>query len=179
MSLLFGLFGVLLLIVIAPGLQAISRRAVPSVPPVIILALSVVVSHLASVLAGAATTPHFHYWNAAAVFGFGAMLYVFAFGAVYKSVSLEILLDLAQRPEHKAPLSDIVDRQVPDIFRKRTEILVGGGQVEHAGSSFVVTATGRKLADRISRIRRAFGIGDTGLYDFSAPAAAPDKTRDR
>jgi hypothetical protein len=104
------------------------------------------------------------------------MLYVFAFGAVYKSVSLEILLDLAQRPGRTALLADIVERDVPEIFRGRTDILVSGGQVEREGPCFAVTATGRAMADRIAQLRRAFAIGDTGLYDFAQPAKVPAKT---
>ena len=131
-----------------------------------ILAIAAVISHAASVLLGFATVQQFQYWNAASLFSFGAMLYVFAFGAVYKSVSLEILLDLAQRPGHTAALSDIVDRKVPEIFRGRTDILVSGGQVERTGASFAVTAAGRAVAARIAQMRSAFAIGDTGLYDF-------------
>jgi Ca2+/Na+ antiporter len=171
MSFAWGLIGVVLLIIIAPVMQAIARRAASSIPPVIILAIAAVISHGASVLLGVAAMPHLQYWNAASIFSFGAMLYVFAFGAVYKSVSLEILLDLGGRPNRQAPLADIVERHVPDIFRGRTDILVEGGQVERAGSLFVVTVSGRKLADQIARIRRAFAIGDTGLYDF--PASPP------
>jgi Ca2+/Na+ antiporter len=177
MSFAWGLMGVVLLVIIAPAMQTIARRAASSVPPVIILATAAVISHGASVLLGVAAMPQLQYWNAASVFSFGAMLYVFAFGAVYKSVSLEILLDLARRPQRRTPLADIVERQVPDIFRRRTDILVEVGQVERVGSTFAITASGRKLADRIAHIRRAFAIGDTGLYDFDTPSK-PDQTPD-
>ena len=127
MSFGYSLVGLAVFAVMAPTMQLIARRAALSVPPVAILAIAAVVSHLVSVLLGAATLKQFQYWDAASVFGFGVMIYVFAFGAVYKSVSLELLLDLAQRPGRGVSLSDIIDRQVPDIFRRRTEILVAGG----------------------------------------------------
>jgi hypothetical protein len=95
------------------------------------------------------------------------MAYVFAFGAVYKSVSLDILLGLLDRPDRRAPLSEIIERQVPDLFQGRTGNLVDGGLVEQVDARFAPTAAGRDLADRIGRLRRAFGIGDTSLYDFS------------
>ena len=41
------------------------------------------------------------------------------------------------------------------------------GLTNSARSGFVATAAGRKLAGRIARLRRAFAIGDTGLYDFA------------
>lgn len=171
-----GLLGVVLLIVIAPALHTVARRAAFSGPPLILLVIATIISHLVSLAIGVAMTSQLQYWNVASVFGFGTMLYVFAFGAVYKSVSLEILLDLAQRPGCKRPLAEIVDRQIPDIFRGRTEILVDGDLAERNGASFVVTAAGRRAARRITAIRRAFGIGDTGLYDF-ATVPPPGETR--
>jgi hypothetical protein len=176
MSFACGLAGILLFTMLAPLMQVIARRAVSPIAPVTILAIAAIVSHLASLLLGVMTVRQFQYWNAASIFGFGVMLYVFAFGAVYKSVSLELLLDLARRPGHAATLSDVVERRIADIFRGRIEILVDGGQVERAGSSFVVTPAGRALAGRVAQIRRAFAIGDTGLYDFAQRAKMPEKT---
>lgn len=126
MSFTYGFAGIALFTILTPLMQIIARRAGSPIAPVAILAIAAVISHVASVLLGFATVQQFQYWNAASLFSFGAMLYVFAFGAVYKSVSLEILLDLAQRPGHTAALSDIVDRKVPEIFRGRTDILVSG-----------------------------------------------------
>ncbi|MDE2473149.1 MAG: hypothetical protein KGL35_31690 [Bradyrhizobium sp.] len=175
MSFVCGLGGVLLFTILAPALQAIARRAGSSVAPVALLAIAAVMSHMICVALGAFSLQHFQYWNTASIFAFGVMLYVFAFGAVYKSVSLEILLDLAQRPERATSVSDIVDRKVPEIFRGRTDILVSGGQVERTGTRFAVTATGHATATRIAMLRDIFGIGDTGLYDFAEPAAKSEK----
>ena len=167
MSFVFGIVGVVAFVVLAPVMQWLARLAAPSIPPVMILAITAIISHLASVVLGIAYVTQLQYWNAASVFSFGVMSYVFAFGAVYKSVSLEILLNVAERPARLVPLSDIVERQVPGIFRGRTKILVDSGLAERTGSSFLATAAGRKLAGRIARLRRLFAIGDTGLYDFS------------
>ena len=176
MSFACGLAGILLFAILAPVAQVIARRAGSPMAPVAILAMAAIVSHAASIVLGVMTVRHFQYWNAASIFGFGVMLYVFAFGAVYKSVSLEILLDLAQRPGRAADLADIVDRKVPEIFRGRTDILVSGRQVERTGDLFAVTASGRVTASRIGAMRRAFTIGDTGLYDFAAVAEMTQKT---
>jgi hypothetical protein len=176
MSFVYGLIGVVLFVAFAPAMLFIAPRAGLSTPPAVLLAITAVITHGLSVALGAANVVQFQYWNAASIFGFGVMSYVFAFGAVYKSVSLEILLDVAQRPGHAAPLADIVDRLAPDIFRRRAEILVDGGQVERTGSSFIVTVAGRALAGRLASIRRVFAVGDSGLYDFAEPASVPEKT---
>ncbi|WP_349630509.1 hypothetical protein [Bradyrhizobium iriomotense] len=151
---------------LAPVLQSVARARAWSLAPVIVLAITAVVSHVIGVLFGVLIVPQFRYWDAASIFSFGVMGYVFAFGAVSKSVSLDILLGLAERPDRTAPLSDVVERQVPALFQGRTGILIDGGLVEQIDSRFAATAAGQIMASRIGRLRRAFGIGDTGLYDF-------------
>jgi len=177
-SFVYGLIGVALFVALAPAMVSSAQRAGLSTPPAILLVLAAVIAHGLSVALGAMSVAQFQYWNAASIFGFGVMSYVFAFGAVYKSVSLEILLDVAQRPEHRAPLADIVDRLVPDIFRRRADILVDGGQVERIGASFAVTTKGRAFAGKLARIRRAFAVGDSGLYDFAEAEEQAAKSAD-
>ena len=148
------------------AMQWAARRARSSISPVMILAIVAVISHLASVLLGVVMVQRFQYWSAASIFSFGVMSYIFAFGAVYKSVSLEMLLDIAMQPGRGVPLSDIIEHQVPGIFNGRTRILIHSGLAERIGPLVATTPTGRKFADRIVRLRRAFAIGDSGLYDF-------------
>lgn len=167
MSFAVGFVAVVVFVLLAPALQLMARARAWSLGPVTLLAIAAVVSHSLGVMLGIFVVPRFQYWDAASIFGFCVMAYVFAFGAVYKSVSLDILLGLADRPGRRAPLSEIVERQVPDLFRGRIGNLVDGGLVEPVDSHYVATAAGRNLAGRVGWLRRAFGIGDTSLYDFS------------
>jgi hypothetical protein len=168
-SFLCGLGGVALFVAISPALQLLGRRTMPTVSPVVILAFAFFMAHALSSLLGAALIYPFAYWNAAAVFCFGVMSYIFVFGAVYKSISLRLLLDLSRRPGRTIEFSDISDRQIPEIFIERSAILIEGGLVNADGDTFLPTPAGRKLAARIARVRRLFAIGDTGLYDFDTP----------
>ncbi len=167
MSFAVGLFSAVVFAMLAPALQLVARARAWSLGPVILLAIAAVISHGLGVMLGIFAVPQFQYWDAASIFGFCVMAYVFAFGAVYKSVSLDILRGLVDRPDRRAPVSEIAERQVPDLFRGRIGNLVDGGLVEPVDSHFRATAAGRNMAGRIGRLRRAFGIGDTGLYDFS------------
>ena len=115
-SFVYGLIGVVFFVALAPAIIFGARRAGLSTSPAILLAITAVVTHGISVALGAANVAQFQYWDAASIFAFGVMGYVFAFGAVYKSVSLEILLDMAGRPGHAAPLQDIVDHVAPATF---------------------------------------------------------------
>lgn len=168
-SFLCGLAGVVLFVAISPALQLLGRLAMPAVAPVAILACAALAAHAVSSLLGVMLVHPFAYWNAAAVFCFGVMSYVYVFGAVYKSISLRILMDLTRRPARTIEFSDISDRQIPEIFSERSVILIEGGLVEANGDTFVPTPAGQRLAARIARARRLFAIGDTGLYAFDAP----------
>ena len=169
-SVLCGVAGVALFIAISPVLQLLGRLAMPAVAPVAILAFAALMAHAVSSLLGIALIHPFAYWNAAAIFCFGVMSYVYVFGAVYKSISLRILLDLTRRPARTIAFSDISDRQIPEIFNERSVILIEGGLVAADGDTFVPTPAGERLAARIARARRLFAIGDTGLYDFDTLA---------
>ncbi|MBH5368041.1 hypothetical protein [Bradyrhizobium glycinis] len=167
MSFAVGLVAVAVFALLAPTLQIMARARAWPLGPVTLLAIAALVSHGLGVALGIVSVPQFRYWDAASIFAFCVMAYVFAFGAVYKSVSLEILLGIVERTGRTAPLSEIMERQVPGLFQGRISILVDRGLVERANSGFVATAAGRNLAGRVGRLRRAFGIGDTSLYDFS------------
>ncbi|MEZ2141631.1 hypothetical protein AAE026_04840 [Bradyrhizobium sp. DN5] len=167
MSYVVGLIAVLAFAVLSPALQLMARAFAWSLSSVMLLAIAAVVSHGFGVMLGMLVVPQFQYWDAASIFAFCVMAYVFAFGAVFKSVSLDILLGLVDRPEGSAPLVDILERQVPDLFEGRIRTLMDGGLVEQTGAHFAPTAAGRNMAGRIGRLRQTFGIGDTGLYDFS------------
>jgi len=166
MSFAIGFIAAIVFALVAPVLQLVARAFAWSIAPVILLAIGAIVSHGFGIAVGILTVPQFQYWDAASIFGFCVMGYVFAFGAVYKSVSLDILLSLVDRPGRTAPLSEVVDRQVPHLFQGRTRILVDGGLVAQTDSRFAPTPAGREMASRIGWLRRIFGIGDTGLYDF-------------
>ena len=149
MSFAIGFIAAVVFALLAPVLQLVARAFAWSIAPVILLAIGAVVSHGFGVALGISTVPQFQYWDAASIFAFCVMGYVFAFGAVYKSVSLDILLSLVDRPERTAPLSEVVERQVPHLFKGRTRILVDGGLVEKIDTRFAPTAAGRDTASRI------------------------------
>ena len=167
MSFVVGFLAAVAFALLAPALQLMARARGWTFGPVMLLAIVAVVAHGFGVVLGILVVPTFQYWDAASIFGFCVMAYVFGFGAVYKSVSLNILLGLVDRPERRVRISDIVEQQVPDLFQGRAGGLVDGGLVEQAGTRFAPTAAGRTMAIRIGRLRRAFDIADTSLYDFS------------
>lgn len=179
LSLLIGLLAVGLFIMIAAPIQALAQRLLPSTSPVVFLAAAAVIAHLTTSLLAANLVSSFQYWTATSVFCFGGMMYVQVFGAVLKSVSLGILLDLASRPDGRIDLDEILLQRLPRIFAERCDILIATGMVAREQDEFVPTDAGRKLAARVSRLRRLFGIGDSSLYNFNSPASWNSRVAER
>lgn len=177
LSLLIGLLAVVLFVLISAPMQASIRRLSPSTSPVLILAAAAALAHLSTSLLAAGLIPSFQYWTATSVFCFGAIIYVQTFGAVLKSISLRILLDLTDRPSRRIDLDEISLQQIPQIFAERCDILIETGMVSREQEEFLPTPAGRTLAGRIAWLRRLFGIGDSGLYNF-ASAASSSRTSD-
>jgi hypothetical protein len=107
------------------------------------------------------------YWHGAAVYWCGFVLSLFLYSAVYKSISLTILADLAKRADHGLSLHDITTAHVWPSFVARARILVAAGYVAEAAGAFRATDAGRRLARRVAVVQRLFGVRQSGLYGFS------------
>jgi hypothetical protein len=133
--------------------------------PVIRHAFSAITTHAAVIGFWACCVGKFDYWPAAAVNGFGVVIWLFAFSAVYKSVSLRILTTLAQTPAQQMPLDEVTHAYVRPEFVTRAALLVQLGYAIEQPNGYVITAQGKRLARWIRLIQRAFGIGSSGLYN--------------
>ncbi|VTT97522.1 Uncharacterized protein OS=Crocosphaera watsonii WH 8501 GN=CwatDRAFT_1334 PE=4 SV=1 [Gemmataceae bacterium] len=132
--------------------------------PVARHAASALGTHAAGVLAGAWVAGPLAYWPAAAVSGFGAVCWLFAFSAVYKSVSLRILSQLSRTPGNALPFVAIAEAYVRPEFEARVAVLVKMGCAEEDAGGYAATAAGNATARRIAGIQRACGIEASGLY---------------
>lgn len=132
--------------------------------PVARLAASALGTHAIGVaIAGAACGP-FAYWPAAAVSGFLAAAWLFAFSAVYKSVSLRILTHLDRAPGRALPMAALTEQYVRPEFDARAAVLVKMGLVAAVGGAWALTAKGNDTARWIEAVRRACGVLGDGLY---------------
>ena len=128
---------------------------------------SAAITHVAGVALGAWWGGPIVYWPVAAVSGFGAVCWLFAFSAVYKSVSLRILTELANAPDHALPFDVITAEYVLPQFRDRTDVLQTMGCAKLAGEAFTVTPKGEATAARIAAVQWVCGITNSGLYSDS------------
>jgi hypothetical protein len=132
--------------------------------PVARHAASALTTHALGIAFAAVAVGPFAYWPAAAVSGFLAVGWLFAFSAVYKSVSLRILSQLDGAPGHALPFETIANEYVRPEFEARTLVLVQMACAEVLEGGFAVTEKGSATARRIEAIRRACGVEGNGFY---------------
>jgi hypothetical protein len=132
--------------------------------PVARHAASALATHAIGVILAAWWVGPFAYWSAAAVSGFGAVVWLFAYSAVYKSVSLRILRELSRSPGQTLALSTIVEEYVRPEFEYRALVLVRMGCARETERGYEVTRKGIDLATRLAVVQWAFGITASGIY---------------
>lgn len=136
--------------------------------PVVRHAVSALGTHAAGVVGAAFLVGPFAYWPAAAVSGFLAVCWLFAFCAVYKSVSLRILTQLDRSPGHSLSLEAVTGDYVRPEFEARAAVLVKMGCAEEVPDGYAATPKGNDVARRIVIVRRACGVDGGGMYSETA-----------
>lgn len=137
--------------------------------PVSLLALLGLAVHGAGVGLALLTDLALTYWHGAALYWFLFNAYLFAFSAVYKSVSLRILWQLERSGPAGLPFDAISAGHVAPQFQDRIKILVEGGMARQEAGQFHISPAGKKWAARFARVQRLFGIQRGGLYGGNAP----------
>jgi len=132
--------------------------------PVVRHAVSALGTHVVGVIVAASLLAELAYWPVAAVSGFGAVCFLFAFSAVYKSVSLRILTQLDRTPGHAIPFAVVARDYVQPEFEARVAVLVKMNCAAGVDGGYVATEAGNATARRIGVIQRACGIESSGLY---------------
>jgi hypothetical protein len=133
--------------------------------PVARHAASALGTHAIGVFLAALWVGPFAYWSAAAMSGFGAVVWLFGYSAVYKSVSLSILRELSRSPGQVVPIETIVDRYVRPEFENRAQVLVRMGCARETERGYEVTRRGIDISTRLAVVQWMFGITASGLYN--------------
>jgi hypothetical protein len=104
------------------------------------------------------------FWIAVSMLYGGAVAFLFAFSAVYKSISLEVLCALSRAPRHRLDLGTISRDLVLPRFVERIELLITAGLVSSTTDGYSLTVPGRDAARRLRALQRFAGIRRSGLY---------------
>lgn len=103
------------------------------------------------------------FWPLSATYWFLALSFLMAFGAIYKSISLRILLDLLNRSGRSASYEAILARYVEDeSYATRLKALASSGWAIRTPIGIQLTDTGRRIAATMHAVQNLFKIERSG-----------------
>jgi len=104
-------------------------------------------------------------WYFAAFFGAGISLVVFLYGAVLKSLSLDILIELSRVDAKQLSLNEITQNVVQPAYGSRAQLLVDWGAADRdAAGNYSIGSRGQRTARHIESARRFLKLKSLGLY---------------
>ena len=184
-----GLFVGLVCFALHVAVSLVWLRLPGGLSPVARHAISALATHVVGVVTAGWLGVAFAYWPAAAVSGFCAVCWLFAYSAVYKSVSLRILAELERSPDRALPLETITDEYVRPEFESRVVVLVRMGCAEDVEDGYAITSKGNRyrpphraraadIRDQrewaVQRVRSAHHLlDDARLLDAGQPLIEP------
>ncbi|MCW4116987.1 hypothetical protein NPA31_018670 [Aurantimonas sp. MSK8Z-1] len=137
----------------------LSKAARPSATVVTSAALVCLVALALCLLFGDAVP----FWSFAATYGFLTLCFLMVFGAVYKSISLRILLDLSRRPGHRDGYDAVMARYiVEESYQSRLSVILENGYATVNSGHYALTERGRRLATAVRGVQRVFNIETSG-----------------
>ncbi len=91
------------------------------------------------------------------------LIFLMGFGAIYKSLSLRILLDLSKQPDMTDSYARIYNAYlINDSFLNRLEVIKAQKFATENDHHFLLTARGRAISYRLRSIQQLFGIKNSG-----------------
>jgi len=103
------------------------------------------------------------FWTTSIIFWFATMIFLMVFGALYKSVSLRILVDLFARPAQAELYSAILQRYiVTESFENRLALILENKWAIPPSAGYALTERGEGLARLIAALQRMFAIQRSG-----------------
>jgi hypothetical protein len=124
---------------------------------------SAVAIYFATLAAGAFAAEHLLFWYFSAAYCFLTLSFLMVFGAVYKSISLRILLELLERAGGTDSYDSLLERYVAgSSFSDRLEIMISAQLATRSSTGYALTGRGRLIARAVAAMQRAFGIARSG-----------------
>lgn len=158
-GILQGLFGFALYLVAV----ALSLRIAPRVGPALLVIAVTFPIWLVALTALLSMGMRANFWTYTTSYWFFALCFLMAFGAVYKSISLRILLDLSQKPGRSDSYSSVLARYiVEESYQNRLIVIQDKRLATRTGNGFVLTQRGRRVVRLIRAVQHVFGITRSG-----------------
>jgi hypothetical protein len=158
-SAVLGAGGFIIYIALVPLILRILRRSSPAVS-VLACAITIYVALIALAIVQAWLL---YFWAFSATYWFLALCFVMVFGAVYKSISLRILLDLLNREGHADSYEGVLQRYIlHESFRDRLQLMVKQRFAVRGSLGISLAPKGRCIAVLVAALQRIFQIERSG-----------------
>jgi len=104
-----------------------------------------------------------NFWVFATGYWFLTTCFLMLFGAIYKSISLRILLELFKKPSRMDSYQDVFTRfVVNDSFQNRLNLINDKKLASFENDGYVLTPKGTRIAKFARALQLAFGITRSG-----------------
>jgi hypothetical protein len=133
-----------------------------SIPPIAVHAVSAKCALiLLAIIAYAGLRIDF--WITFCVLAFGVSSFLFLFGAVYKSLSLRLLLE-TEKAQGRLSFEKLDESITAKSFLDRAVLLCSMGLVFQHENGYRLSEKGKRVLDRLTSLRKFFRITTIGLY---------------
>ena len=160
LSMLLGVLGLTLHVLII----IVVVRLLPERAPVLIHFASAIVVEIGLIAAFLVMSQEIPFWHGSIVLGWGVIFLLFAFSAVYKSVSLTMLVLLNKTPEKCIGITQFSDALIQPVFADRIRVLEKMDYITETNGTYNITTAGEQFVTRFGVVRRIFGISGDGFY---------------
>jgi hypothetical protein len=103
------------------------------------------------------------FWSMSISYWFGSLCFLMVFGAIYKSVSLKLMLDLLDIPKRRLLERDLLVGYIKgSTFEDRLVVALESGFAERLPEGYLLLPKGRRVARIVRGLQRAFAIDRSG-----------------
>jgi hypothetical protein len=144
------------------GVLLVALRVTRLSPTLIVLATGAIV-YVAAALVFVLLGQIVGLWAYSTTYWFLVLCFLMAFGAIYKSLSLRMLLRLLDDPGRTASVRALAEDYVlGESFADRLRVATESGLVSATGVGYQLTSRGTSLARRVRTVQLWFGIEKSG-----------------
>jgi hypothetical protein len=142
---------------------AVILRLARTISPALVAVAAALFAYLAALVAAIVISQTVNFWTISIVFWFPTMTFLMAFGALYKSVSLRILVDLLARPGQMELCSIILQRYIAaESFENRLALMLENKWTIPTSAGYALTERGQRIARLLTVLQQMFAIQRSG-----------------
>ncbi len=141
----------------------VALRALRKLEATFVVLLAALLVYPVAIAGFVAMSQSVNFWVFSTSYWFLVLSFLMCFGAVYKSLSLRMLLTLLEKPTHEHSVESLRNEYIfGDSFDNRLQLIVDQGLATKTDGQLSLTNRGASWAHRLIALQRAFGITRSG-----------------